>query len=212
MSATPQQHALVAAILEQDDEIEQKLHEQKAKAAKKAVESAGAEVKSESKEASVPDLKKKHAPPPLNRPSGRNIVKNEQPWHRLFIYALLQGATLKQCAEEFNKSREYLSALKRQPWFQKLMVEIADQKFENNITGLLSGAAVGAVETLVELAAEAESESVRRSAASDLLSSYFKHKPPDAPTTTEDPQAEAEQLDAEIALLEEREAKFQPNK
>lgn len=131
-------------------------------------------------------------------------LKNEQPWHRACAYMMLQGHSNKECAAYFEKTEGHISQLKRQEWFKQLITQLSDLHFDNDIAGLLQNAAFDAISTLNDLATGAESESVRRSAASDLLDKFLKSRPPEQPKPPANPKDELNQLDEEIARLKEQ--------
>lgn len=137
-------------------------------------------------------------------------VKNEKPWHRSYAYMLLNGHTIKDCAEHFQLTPHHLAQVKKQEWFKRLTADLAAAHFEDDVAGLLKGAAIEAVTTMVELSQTAESESVRQAASNNLLEKYLKNKPPPAPDVPDDPVQEAAMLDAEIDMLEEQEGRTKP--
>lgn len=145
----------------------------------------------------LPEFKDETAPPAYE-------VVNEQPWHRSCAYMMLQGHSNKECAEMFGKTQGHISQLKKQQWFKSLLAQLAEIHFDNDVAGLLENAAYDAISTLTDLAVGAKSESVRRSAASDLLDKFLKNQPVKNETPHENPAAELEQLDEEIERLKEQ--------
>lgn len=143
----------------------------------------------------LPEFHSVKAPPCIE-------IQSEQPWHRLLAYMLLQGATTKQCADQFGKSASHISQVRKQHWFGTLLTQLANLSFDQDLVGLLHGSAVTAIETLTELAQTAESESVKRSAASTLLEQYLRNKPQAVPKETKSPRDELDELNAEIRNLE----------
>lgn len=139
-------------------------------------------------------------------------ILNEKPWHRQLAYALLRGATMKECAQMFDKTVAHISQVRRQPWFKKVAAEIADLDRDMDALELLKGSVVTAIETLNDLALGAKSESVRRSAASDLLDKYLKSNPEPQAAEVIDPRAEAKRLEEEIKRLESEEEQRGPNR
>lgn len=131
-------------------------------------------------------------------------VKNEKPWHRILAYMLLQGTSQSACADYFGKSTLHISQVKKQPWFQKLLAELADLNFQSDVLGLLQSEAITAIATLSDLAQNAESETVKRSAASTLLENFLKHKPEPKPKESKSPQQELDELNAELRALESK--------
>ena len=81
---------------------------------------------------------------------------------------------------------------------------LAAKHFGDDVSGLLKNAAVEAVLELESLSKSAESESVRARASDSILDKYFKHTKQEGPKDELDPKEEAEQLDQEIARLEEQ--------
>ena len=145
---------------------------------------------------SLPAFEDKRKPNPNHDP------KSEQPWHRALAYMLLQGNSNKECAKYFEKTPARIYQLKKTPWFKSLLAQLADIHFENDVAGLLQNAAFDAISTLSDLALGAESESVRRSAASDLLNQHLKTSIPVAKEAAADPKQELDNLNEEIERLE----------
>ena len=131
-------------------------------------------------------------------------LQNEQPWHRLLAYMLLRGATQKRCAEELGKTPTHITQVKKQPWFRKLMAELADNDFDVDIRSLLQSEAVAAIAVLSDLAQTAKSESVQRSAATTLLEQFLRNETPKAPKDVKSPQDELEAINNEIKAIEGR--------
>ena len=144
--------------------------------------------------------------PALNNNAGTVTVVKEKPWHRSLAYMRLQGVSKKQCAKEFDCSVQQVINVSAQPWFKQICVELADIHFAGDMFGMLESAAFDAVQTLNELAVGAESETVRRASASDLLDKFLKHRKPAEDKTPDNPEQELKQLDEELERLEGDEA------
>lgn len=144
-------------------------------------------------------------PPPM-KDSGepQYEVQNEKPWHRTLAYLLLQGKSAVDAAKTLNKTPVHIREVRKQAWFKELLAELASIHFDNDVAGLLEGAALEAITTLSELATTAKSESVKRAAASDLLDKYLRNKVTPVKETPDDPKAEMDQIDQEIKALEEK--------
>lgn len=130
-------------------------------------------------------------------------VQNEQAWHRSLAYMLLQGETCRTCAKYFGKTSQHITQVRKQPWFKDLLAELSELHFDNNVAKLLQSCAVEAVTSLTDLAIGAESEAVRRSAASDLLKMHLQNVPARKNDSEEDPEKEVQRLDAELERLEQ---------
>lgn len=137
------------------------------------------------------------------RPTSVHIQK-EQPWHRPLAYMLMQGKSNTECAAQFNVTPQTISNVRGQKWFQSIIAELAAIHGGDSISGLLQNAAFTALETLVDLSQNAESESVRARSAGELLNQYLKNKPAPEPPKSENPQQELEQLKAEADRLREK--------
>ena len=126
----------------------------------------------------------------------------EKPWHRTFAYMLLQGMTLKACADQFDCSVAHLVTLRKQPWFKRVCEQLAEIHFGGDLFGMMEGAAFDCITVLHDLAVGAKKEEVQKSAASDLLDKFFKYRPVKEKPVVIDPQQELERLNAELAVLE----------
>lgn len=131
---------------------------------------------------------------------GGDAVRSEQPWHRTLAHLLLQGYRNKDAAELLNKSPATVALVKREPWFQSLLAQIAQRSFDNDLSGYLEGCAISAVTTLETLAVSGNSETVRANAAGKLLDAFLKHAKPKEKKQDKikDPQALEAELDREI--------------
>jgi len=131
-----------------------------------------------------------------------NIVQKEKPWHRSLAYLLLQGVPQNECAKQFDCSPQMISILRRQEWFKALLVQLADLNFSGDMFGILEGAAFESITVLHDIALGGKSEQVRVSAATTLLDKFLKHQRPKETKPHDSPQAELDELDREIAALE----------
>jgi hypothetical protein len=152
-------------------------------------------------EDALPKVVRINTPPMHDELEAPYEVQSEKPWHRVLAYMLIKGATVKDAAQELGKSVDHCRAVKKQPWFKQLTAELCKQHFNDDVTRLLEGAAVESIMTLTDLASSAESEPVRRSAASDLLNQYLRNKPVESEDPIEDPQAELDKLNRELEHL-----------
>lgn len=148
-----------------------------------------------------------HDPRPKEERNKLVVIK-EQPWHRLLAYQLLQGRPVTELSKQFDVTRQTIYNVKNQPWFKDLIAVLAQDTFENDISGLLEGGAVEAILNLQELASNANSEAVRAQSSKALLDSYLRAKPERKAPAPKDPQEELKQLDAEINRLEEGEVTY----
>lgn len=132
------------------------------------------------------------------------VIINEKPWHRSLAYKLLEGVTDGDCAKQFDKSVQQVRNVKLQPWFKELVGELSEQHFENNIAGLLEGAAVDSILTLQNLATNGKSEAIKRMAASDLLDKHLKIREVKTPEPEEDTEEALDRINKELDKLKKR--------
>lgn len=95
-------------------------------------------------------------------------VKNEQPWHRMAAYMLLAGRTNSEIALAADVVPGTVSVLRAQRWFQELLATLANESGAE-LHGLLQAEAQDALNRIVDLAQNAESERVRLAANIQLL-------------------------------------------
>lgn len=131
-------------------------------------------------------------------------VQNEKPWHRTLAYLLLQGQSAIEAGKALGKTPEHIRQVRKQEWFKSLLAELASIHFNNDVSGLLEGAALESITTLSQLASGAKSEAVRRAAASDLLDKYLRNKVTKTDDKPNDPKAELEALESQIKELEKK--------
>ena len=131
-------------------------------------------------------------------------MQNEKPWHRTLAYLLLQGQSAIEAGKTLGKTPEHIRQVRKQEWFKTLLAELASIHFNNDVSGLLEGAALESINTLSQLASGAKSEAVRRAAASDLLDKYLRNKVNKTDDKPNDPKAELEALENEIKELEKK--------
>lgn len=143
------------------------------------------------------------APPEMHNPRKPNYeIQSEKPWHRILAYKMAMGHSVRRCAEELHKTPEHIRDVAKQAWFQRNLETIVHEQFEDDIIKLIQGATVESVLTLVDLQANAQSETVRANAAKSLLDTYFKHRPDDSTEEATDPQAELAALQREREELQ----------
>lgn len=109
---------------------------------------------------------------PLHRKPGpavaMTVLKNEQPWHRMAAYMLLNNCTNIQIAEAAGVTPQAVSILRSQLWFQQLLAKLATRDGEE-ITAAIRSYALESVEGIHEIATSSESDRVRLSAWTTLL-------------------------------------------
>lgn len=95
-------------------------------------------------------------------------LKNEQPWHRMAAFMILAGRTNSEIALGAQRSVEEIKILRAQRWFHELLATLANDKGEE-ITGVIEGYTLEAVEEIHAIMKTAESDRVRLAAATTLL-------------------------------------------
>lgn len=135
-------------------------------------------------------------------------LKNEQPWHRMAAFMLIAGRTNSEIALAAGVKPGEVGLLKQQRWFQELCATIANEEGEE-VLGLLSSEAVASIQKLVTLREFAEAESIQFAAARTLLEQA--HGKPVQKVISDvtsrraqSPQEEMEQLQSELAALQNR--------
>lgn len=113
----------------------------------------------------LPGLHRFNGPEPDSASAG---IKNEQAWHRMAAFMILAGRTNSEIALAANVTPNYVSILRQQKWFQQLLSTLANDKGEE-ITGIIEGYTLEAVEEIHSIMQSAESDRVRLAAATTLL-------------------------------------------
>lgn len=131
--------------------------------------------------------------------------KNELPWHRMAAHMIVAGRTNAQVADAAGVTRNCVSNIRCQRWFQELMQTLANEHGEE-VLGLLKAEALASVEKLVQLRDECESPKVQLDAARTLLE-HANGKPTQrilsvsASTTFSSEQEEMQAIQQELQTL-----------
>lgn len=143
--------------------------------------------------------------------SAMPAIKNEQPWHRMAAYMLLNNCSNVSIAEAANVTPQSVSILRSQPWFQQLLAELSARKGDD-ITSVIQSYALEAVEGIHTIAVSAESDRVRLSAYTTLLE-HAQGKPVqknlnlNSSVSYSSPEEERRELEAQLEAI--RKAKEQ---
>lgn len=107
--------------------------------------------------------------PPIDYTPTDRGPTNEKPIHRIICYHAAAGVPIKEIATLVNYSREQVSAILRTERSAKMVSQIIEHCFKNDVSALLSGAQVSAVLEIQDLMLNAKSETVRLNSAKDIL-------------------------------------------
>lgn len=141
-------------------------------------------------------------------------LKNEQPWHRMAAYMLLAGRTNSEIAMAADVCAQQICVLRAQRWFQELLAVLANEQGAE-LHGLLQSEAQDALNRIVDLAQNADSERVRLTANIQILEQAHgkavqKIVSSVSHTTHANPQDEMVALQEELRVLRERNQPIQP--
>lgn len=95
---------------------------------------------------------------PRAQDTTRAGLEREQPWHRMAAHMLNRGFTNMEVADAAGKSKEQVSILRAQRWFNELCAELAESK-EKVIRARLDGYALESVEEIHKIAVNEECDS-----------------------------------------------------
>lgn len=95
---------------------------------------------------------------PRAQDTTRAGIEREQPWHRMAAHMLNRGFTNMEVADAAGKSKEQVSILRAQRWFNELCAELAESK-EKVIRARLDSYALESVEAIHEIAVNEECDS-----------------------------------------------------
>jgi lambda repressor-like predicted transcriptional regulator len=129
------------------------------------------------------------------------VVLNEKPEHRLCIWLKVQGFSNREISERTGYTQPWLSQLFRQPWARQRIVSELQKAGKDSLQEILKASAEDSVYTLIELRDTAENESVRKSAASDLLDRFLGKPTQKIEQTSKQMPTTIEALDAELHKL-----------
>jgi hypothetical protein len=121
-------------------------------------------------------------------------LQKEQAHHRIIMLMKAKGCTNVEIAEATGLSTGTVGITTRQPWFQKNLLQLLHAKGDQEVEALLQTHAKEAIQVLVNLMNDAESEQVRAKCASDIMKTVIGSK-----VTIKDNTTDAAQLDEEIA-------------
>ena len=159
-------------------------------------------------------LKLHSAPEQEWRDTALNGRKNEQPWHRMAAFMLLQGRTNSEIAMAAKVTVSSVTTLRAQRWFHELLAVLANEQGQD-IQGLMASEAAASVQTLVAMRDDEELPARVRADAAKFLIEQTVGKPTQKIVTARsssaaasDLQAEMEALQAEIRSLEEAKKKL----
>lgn len=134
--------------------------------------------------------------------------KDEQPWHRMAAIMLNNGYTCKDIAKAAQVHEGTVRDLRRQRWFQQLLVTLSKETGDD-IRSIIRSEAIASVEKIVELRDGAESQRVQLAAAVVLLE-HDQGKPTQkvlsitASTSYASERAEYDSIQEELAFLREQ--------
>lgn len=137
---------------------------------------------------------------------------DEQPWHRMAAFMLLAGRTNSEIAMAANVSTQCVSDLRAQRWFHELLGVLANETGQD-IRAAVDSYAMEALEGIVDIARNGESERARLQACNILLE-HSQGKPvqkilsSNVTRTYASVEDEASAIDEELRLL--REARARP--
>jgi hypothetical protein len=95
-------------------------------------------------------------------------IMDEQPWHHMAALGMLAGRTNNEIAQAAGVTATYISNLRAQRWFSEKLALLANEQ-KNGLIQLLNGAAVPALERIVQMAESSENERVKLAANITLL-------------------------------------------
>jgi DNA-binding MarR family transcriptional regulator len=137
-------------------------------------------------------------------PVAEQDVRSEKPWHRLAILLAGQGFTVTEIAEKLDRTIAWVSLLLRQPWArERLMTEI-NAAGRSEIEVLLKSAGTGAIQRIITLSETAKNEAVKLAANRELIDRLLG-KALERVEVTKKPALDLEQVNRELAVLEEQE-------
>lgn len=101
--------------------------------------------------------------------------KQERPWHRHAAYLLASGMTNKQVGEALGRNVASVSHLRAQPFFRELCAKVITEfnLADDSAFNVLRSATGAAALKIVELSANAQSETVRLAASKEVLDRSF---------------------------------------
>lgn len=131
--------------------------------------------------------------------------KNEQPWHRMAAYMLLNGHTNREIAAAAGVHEATIAQLKAQRWFQELLATLGNQQGQA-ITGALQAEALASIETMVEIRDDIEAPKRVRLAAAVSLLEHHKGRPhqtvfSETVRRTQSPEERMAELQEDLANL-----------
>ena len=98
----------------------------------------------------------------------------EQPWHRRALWLCSMGYTVIEVAHRMRKPKSSVYKLLRQPWARKIAAEMIALDSRGYLDRMLQDYAPECIRVLAELmTGERVNNSVKRTAASDLLDRYL---------------------------------------
>ena len=104
---------------------------------------------------------------------GYTKYKHEKPEHRLMLWYRLQGYNVKETAQLTGYTPQTISNISKQPWFQSAFIELAAAQGKDAITSFLEGEVMPALERVVSLAQNGDSDNVRLAANRELLDRFL---------------------------------------
>lgn len=135
-------------------------------------------------------------------------TKDEQPWHRLAAYLMVEGKTVPEVAKAAGVAESTVYKLKANRWFQQLLASIA-QEMGQTITEKTHAEAAASLAVLVQLRDNAESERVKLAAATTIYE-HSQGKPVQKVFSVtqriEDPQTEMQRLLSELESVKRAQA------
>ena len=129
--------------------------------------------------------------------------QKEKPMHRRILFLKAQGMSNVHIAEAIGMTPVGVGLVCRQEWFRAALVQLMNGSGVDGVKKAIEGAALDSVFKIIELRDTANSESVKKDCAMDLLDRYLGKAV--QPIGSEGkPIADEAKLDAEIAELQKK--------
>lgn len=157
------------------------------------------------------NVKLTEAGPALHRFEDKAVagLKNEQPWHRMAAFMLLNGRTNSEIAMAAQKTAQEVSNLRAQRWFQELIAVLGNETGAD-IVGVLQSEALASIETIVHLRDDSDLPARVRLSAAQTLLEQAHGKPVQkiisnvSHSVHASPQDELDAIQQELAALREK--------
>ena len=139
-------------------------------------------------------------------PTGGEVRKFEQPWHRAAAYLFAAGKSRKEVAAACDVTPAAVTQLLKNPWFQELVTGIMAESGLDAVETLLKGESINSLNVLIELREDTATPRAVRAAISQDILNRTLGKPvqrieSDTTVRSGDPVGEAQRLAEENARL-----------